>query len=74
MAAQRDRKAGRAGRVDGRHDVDPPLSDEELSRIPARRGVMALLGPGGETVLLTTAADIRSPVRTRRRARSDVEG
>jgi len=73
VAAQRDRKAGRGGQFDGRLDVAPPLSDEEFSQIPARRGVMALLGPAGETVLLTTAADIRARLRNRLRERSDDE-
>jgi len=73
VSATRDRKDDWTGRFDGHLEVQPPLGDEQLAQIPARRGVMALLGPGGQTVLLTTAADIRSRLAHRLRERPDDE-
>ena len=73
MPAGHDKHAARKGRFDGRLEVQPPLGDEQLSQIPARRGVMALLGPEGQTILLTTAADIRSRLRHRLQERPEGE-
>ena len=67
MSPPDDRPIGWEGKFDGRLDVQPPLGDEQLLQIPARRGVMALLGPAGQVVLLATAADIRGRLRRRLR-------
>jgi len=56
---------------DGRLDVEPPLSQEQLGKIPARRGVLCLLAAADEPILLTTAADIRARLRGRLAARQD---
>jgi len=53
------------GLFDGRLDVAPPLTDEQLAAVPAKRGVFFLAGSGGEAVLLATAASIRSRLRGR---------
>ena len=50
---------------DGRLDVSPPLSDEQLGQVPARRGVFALLGEGDVPIVLLTGADIRARLRGR---------
>ena len=52
-------------KFDERLTVTPPLGDEQLSQIPARRGVVALLADGDEPIVLMTAGDIRARVRTR---------
>jgi excinuclease UvrABC nuclease subunit len=67
MSGGGDRAVGWQRKFDGRLEVQPPLGDEQLLQIPARRGVMALLGPSGEVVLLATAADIRGRLRRRLR-------
>lgn len=41
------------------------MSPQELARVPAKRGVLALLAGGGEPILLLTAADMRSRLRNR---------
>ena len=68
MSPPAGRPIGWQRKFDGRLDVQPPLGDEQLLQIPARRGVMALLGPSGEVVLLATAADIRGRLRRRLQA------
>jgi len=50
---------------DGNLAIRPPLSPEALGEIPAKRGVFLLEGPGGEPILLSTAANIRSRMRFR---------
>ena len=50
---------------DGRLDVHPPLAEEQMAAIPARRGAVALLGEHDEPIVLLTAADIRSRLRAR---------
>lgn len=45
--------------------VSPPLSDEQLAAIPAKRGVLLLEDEGGRPILLLTAADIRARLRGR---------
>ncbi len=44
-----------------------PLSAEQIARVPARRGVVALLATGDRPIALMTAADMRARVRTRLR-------
>jgi len=46
-------------------EVRPPLSQEQLSLIPAKRGVVALLAEDGKPIVLLTAGDIRARVRSR---------
>jgi len=58
---------------DGRLKVEPPLSQEQLGTIPARRGVLCLLGAVDEPILLTTAADVRARLRGRLAPRADDE-
>ncbi|MFA6133535.1 MAG: hypothetical protein WC869_05915 [Phycisphaerae bacterium] len=50
---------------DGELAVAPPMDEEQLALVPARRGVFLLLAEGGEPLILTTAADIRSRLRSR---------
>lgn len=50
---------------DGRLEVSPPLADEQLGQVPAKRGVFALLGDRDEPIILLTAADIRARLRNR---------
>lgn len=54
-------------RFDGELRVEPPIADEDIEQIPARRGVALLAGEGGRPILLLTAADIRARVRGRLR-------
>jgi len=54
-----------AGRFDGRLDVLPPLTDEQLSAVPAKRGVFLLADGRGRAILLATAASIRGRLRSR---------
>lgn len=50
---------------DARLDVSPPLSDEQLSQVPAKRGVFLLTDEADRPILLTTAASIRNRLRGR---------
>ena len=50
---------------DGRLEVNEPFSDQQLSGIPAKRGVVLLTAAGRKPIVLMTAADIRARVRTR---------
>lgn len=50
---------------DARLDVRPPLGEETLKKIPARRGVVLLLAEDDEPVVMLTAADMRARTRTR---------
>jgi excinuclease UvrABC nuclease subunit len=47
--------------------VQPPVTDEQLAQVPAKRGVVLLLAEGERPILLLTAADIRSRTRSRLR-------
>ncbi len=57
--------SGLAGMFDGRVDVQPPLSDQQLREIPTKRGVFLLTAEDDRPILLTTAASIRSRLRGR---------
>ncbi|NLF30881.1 MAG: hypothetical protein GX591_08350 [Planctomycetes bacterium] len=57
--------------VDAVVAVTPPLDEEALKAIPARRGVFALLDEAGRVILVTTAADMRSRLRYRLTAPDD---
>ncbi len=50
---------------DSRLAVVPPLNDEQLCQVPAKRGVFLLSDEAGRPILLTTAASIRSRLRGR---------
>jgi len=53
-------------KFDGRLDCPGgPWSDQQFMRLPARRGVVALLAQAGQVVLLTTSANIRARLRGR---------
>jgi excinuclease UvrABC nuclease subunit len=45
--------------------VVPPLNDEQLCEVPAKRGIFLLTDEGGRPILLTTAASIRNRLRGR---------
>jgi excinuclease ABC subunit C len=50
---------------DGEVAGPPPLTDEQLRQVPARRGVALLAGEGDKPIQLLTAADMRARVRNR---------
>jgi len=58
-------------RFDGQVDVEGVISAEQLARVPAKRGVLALLAAGGEPIVLLTAADMRGRLRSRLTAPQD---
>ena len=52
---------------DGHLDISPPVTDEHLAKLPARRGVALLLAESDHPITLLPAADIRSRVSARMR-------
>ena len=60
-----------ASLFDGHVDVQGVMTPGELTRVPAKRGVLALLADGGEVIVLLTAADMRSRLRSRLTAPGD---
>lgn len=52
---------------DGRMAVQPPLTDEQVAAVPARRGVVLLEAREGHPLVLLTAADLRARVLGRLR-------
>jgi len=54
-----------ASLFDSRLPVRPPLTDEQLRDVPAKRGVFLLAAEGDRPILLTTAASIRGRLRGR---------
>lgn len=52
---------------DGRLEVAPPLTEDQLLQIPAKRGVVLLLAENRQPIVLLTAADIRSRTNNRLR-------
>jgi excinuclease ABC subunit C len=56
---------------DRRLDLHPPLDDEQLARVPAKRGAVLLLAERDEPIVLITGADIRARLRTRLRPPQD---
>ncbi|MFP4105946.1 MAG: UvrB/UvrC motif-containing protein [Phycisphaerae bacterium] len=50
---------------DGRLVVQPPLSDEQLGEIPAKRGIVLLLAEDDQPIILLSSADLRSKLRNR---------
>ncbi len=52
-------------RFGGRLEVSAPLTDQQLSEIPAKRGIFALLGEDEAAIVLLTGANIRSRLRNR---------
>ncbi len=51
--------------------VDPPVGEERLREIPAKRGVVLLTGENDEPIVMLTAADMRSRTRNRLAERDD---
>ena len=45
--------------------VQPPVREEQLAAIPAKRGIVLLLAEGAQPIVLLTAADLRSRVKLR---------
>lgn len=56
---------------DARLAVDPPVDEERLREIPAKRGVVLLTGENDEPIVMLTAADMRSRTRNRLAQRDD---
>ncbi|MGB2819419.1 MAG: hypothetical protein WBF17_00455, partial [Phycisphaerae bacterium] len=54
-----------AGMFDASLAVHPPLADDQLGGIPARRGVFLLSSEDDRPILLATAASIRARLRSR---------
>ncbi|MCD4825187.1 MAG: hypothetical protein K8S55_11310 [Phycisphaerae bacterium] len=50
---------------DARFDVTPPVAEEQLVQVPAKRGVVLLAGGDNEPIVMLTAADMRSRTRIR---------
>lgn len=50
---------------DAQCQVQPPVSEEQLAAIPAKRGVALLLAEGSQPIVLLPAADLRSRVKLR---------
>ena len=50
---------------DGACQVQPPVSEEQLAAIPARRGLALLLAGESQPIVLLPAADLRSRVKLR---------
>jgi len=53
------------GRFDGQLHISAPLTNEQLCEVPAKRGVLALLGEGDRPIVLLTAANVRARLRGR---------
>ena len=58
---------------DGQLELAGRFSEEALGRVPAKRGVFALLAEGDRPVVLMTGADIRARIRNRLRQREPDE-
>jgi len=56
---------GLAGTFDGSLEARPPLTDEQLAAIPAKRGVFLLASEDDRPILLATGASIRARLRSR---------
>jgi excinuclease UvrABC nuclease subunit len=52
-------------RFDGQLEVSPPVTDSQLSEVPGKRGILALLGVGDAPIILLTAANVRARLRAR---------
>ena len=65
MPQNSHRSADWIGMFDGVLDVCPPLTEQQLSQVPAKRGVALLLAAEGEPVVLLPGADMRSRIRAR---------
>jgi len=65
MPRKSHRSAGWIALFDGVLGVRPPLTEQQLSQVPAKRGVALLLAAEGEPVVLLPGADMRSRIRAR---------
>ncbi len=54
-------------------EVLAPVSDEQISTVPAKRGVVLLAGENDEPIVMLTAADMRSRTRNRLAERTDAD-
>jgi excinuclease UvrABC nuclease subunit len=52
-------------------EVLAPVSDEQISAVPAKRGVVLLAGKNDEPIVMLTAADMRARTRNRLAERTD---
>lgn len=59
------------GNFEGRLDLQPPVTDEQLAELPARRGVGLMTTADDEPILLLPAADLRRRMANRLRDPSD---
>ena len=50
---------------DGQWEIQGPPQPDSLAQVPAKRGVLALLGANDEPIALLSAADMRSRLRNR---------
>ena len=46
-------------------EVHPPVSNEQLAQIPAKRGVVLLVGQNAVPIVMITAASMRNRTKTR---------
>jgi excinuclease UvrABC nuclease subunit len=53
--------------VDAQREVRPPVSDDDLAALPAKRGIVVLLAEGDRPILLLPAADMRRRTANRLR-------
>jgi len=60
-------------KFDAHVEVRPPLDEERLAEVPAKRGVLGLFASGGEPIALLTAADLRAKLRSRLAERGEDE-
>lgn len=59
------------GQFDGHLAVCPPIDDATLTHVPAKRGLLLLLGEDDRPLILLTAADLRGRLRGRLAAPAD---
>jgi len=60
-----------AKHFEGALDVSPPLEDQQLRHVPAKRGLLLLLAEGDHPLILLSSADIRGRLRSRLQTPAD---
>ncbi len=65
MPQKSHKSAGWSNLFDGGMDVRPPLTEQQLPGIPAKRGVALLLAAEDEPIVLLPGANMRSRIRAR---------